>query len=198
MRTLYVLIACIAILGSVTLSGCKSKQILTPAQKEAVGEGRIKKERDECQQLALNAKGETLRAWGEGVSSKESFATNLAELDARTKIARQLEITMEALIKNFNTQHSKDGVLDESGKAVELQEGYVNKMLTGTVPICSNAYVLPNGNNQVYVCVEMAEEKVQELVKQLSKETKMDIDFAEHNFRKEMEEARERFNQSQQ
>ena len=197
MRKIYVLIACIAILGSFTLFGCKSKQQLTPAQKEAIGEGRVKKERDECQQLALNAKGEVLRAWGEGVSSKESFATNLAELDARTKIARQLVIVVEALIRNFNDQYSKDGVLDESGKAQELQDGYVNKILTGTVPICSNAYVMPNGNIQVYVCVELAGEKTQEIVKQLAKETKLNIDFAERNFRKEMEEARERFNQSQ-
>ena len=197
MRKIYLFFACIAIVGSFTLSGCKAKQQLTPAQKETIGEGRIKKDRDQCQQLAFEAKGETIRAWGEGVSAKESFATNLAELDARTKIARQLEIAIEGLIRNFNTQHSKDGVLDEAGKALDLQEGYVNKILTGTVPICSNAYVLPNGNNQVYVCVELAEKKVQEIVKKLSEETKLDIDFAAHNFRKEMEEARERFNKSQ-
>ena len=198
MRNICVLIACIAVLELFTLSGCKSQQSLTPEQKESIGVGRVKKERDECQQMALNVKGETLRAWGEGVSAKESFATNLAELDARAKIARQLEITMETLIKSFNTQYSKDGILDEAGRALELQEGYVNKILTGTVPVCSNTWVLPNGNNQVYVCMELTGEKVQEIVKNLSKETKLDIDFAEHNFRKAMEEARERFNQTQQ
>ena len=162
-----------------------------------MGVDRAKKERDECQKMAFNFKGDVLRAWGQGESSKESFAANLAELDARTKIARQLEITMESLIKSFNTQHSQGGVLDESGKAVELQEGYVNKVLPGTIPICSNTYVLPNGTNQVYVCVELSKEKVEEVVKKLSEAIKLDIDFAEHNFRKEMEEARERFNQSQ-
>ena len=196
MRKVYILVACIAILGSFTFSGCKSKK-LTPAQNEAVGEGRVKKDRDECQQLALNAKGETLRAWGEGLSSKESFATNLAELDARTKIARQLEIAIEGLIRDFNTQHSNGGVLDEAGKAQELQQGYVNRLIIGTVPICSNAYVMRNGNIQVYVCVELSGDKVQEIVRKLSKETKLDIDFAERNFLKQMEEARERFNQSQ-
>ena len=198
MRKIFNLIACIAILGLFTFSSCKTKQTLTPAQKEVMETSRVKKERDECQQLALNAKGETLRAWGEGVSSKESFANNMAELDARTKIARQLETGINALVRSFNMQHSKDGVLDEAGKAQELQEGYVGRVLTGTIPICSNAYVLPNGNIQTYVCVELSGEKVQEMVKKLSKETKLNIDFSERNFLKEMEKEREKFNRSQQ
>jgi hypothetical protein len=168
---------------------------LTAEQKTATGQGRVKKERDECQQKALDAQGAVLRAWGEGISAKESFANNQAELDARTKIARQLESAMESMISNFNEQHSKDGTLDEVGKATELQQGYVNKVLTGTRPICSNAYVLPDGKTQVYVCIELSEESVLSAVKKLSAETKVQIDFAEHNYRQEMEKAREQFRQ---
>ncbi len=195
-KTLSIIIsvALLAIGGGMT--ACKSKQ-MTVAQQAQQNVGRIKKERDECQEMALKAPDGTIRAWGEGVSMKESFANNLAELDARTKIARQLEMAMESLISSFNEQYAKDGVLDESGKANELQQGYVSKILTGTVPVCSNVYILPDGKNQVYVCIELSAENVQNIVKRLSAETKLDIDFAEHNYRKEMEKAREQFNREQ-
>jgi hypothetical protein len=170
---------------------------LTVEQKAATGQGLVKKELDECQKLANQASGSTVRAWGEGVSAKESFATNQAELDARTKIARQLEITMEGMISNYNEKYDKGEVLDESGKAQELQQGYVNKVLTGTRVVCSNTYITPDGKNKVYVCVELSEEMAQAAVKKLSAETKLQIDFAEHNYRQEMEKAREQYNKTQ-
>ena len=187
-------VALLAIGGGMT--ACKSKQ-LTTAQQAQQNTVRIKKERDECQEMALKAPDGAIRAWGEGVSMKESFANNLAELDARTKIARQLEMAMESLISSYNEQYTKEGTLDEAGKANELQQGYVSKILTGTIPVCSNVYILPDGKNQVYVCIELSADHVQNVVKKLSAETKLDIDFAEHNYRKEMEKAREQFNRQQ-
>jgi hypothetical protein len=184
-------------LGAVT--ACKSKkQVLTPAQREATNTGRVKLEQDECQKLAFQGKSDVLRAWGEFISrDSESFANDQAELAARTKIARQVEMSMESMISNYNEQYSKSGARDASGKAQQLQQGYVNRVLTGSVPICSNTYVLPTGEFQAYVCVELSADKVQAVVKQLSAEAKLDIDFAEHNYRQEMEKAREQFNQSQ-
>jgi hypothetical protein len=200
MKKSYLMIAVTAMSVAVVLTSCGGKKQVasTPEQKAAMGTGNVKKPKDECQTLAFERNITSWRAWGEGVSAKESFATNIAELDARTKIAWQLETQINGLIRSFNQQHSTDSALDESGKATELQEGYVGKLLTNTRVICSNVYITTDGKNQVYVCIELDEKAVTAIVKKVSDDKKLEIDFAEHQFLEEMKKAKEDFRQSQQ
>jgi hypothetical protein len=165
----------------------------TEAQASAVNRG-LKMQKEECEELALENVS-NLRESGNGVSSKESFATNLALLDARSKLAQQLEVLVNGLIRKFNQQHDKGKNNALVGKASEVQQGYFNQLLTNTRPICKNTYVKEDGSYNVYVCVEMNEQQQKAMYKKLSDDEKIQIDFAEHQFLKELSAAKEEYRQ---
>jgi hypothetical protein len=137
------------------------------------------------------------RASGNGVSAKESFARSIAELDAKTRLARQLEEQINGLIRTFNQQHeSGAGAASATslvGKNTEIQEGYVDKLLSNVRTICNNSYVKENGDFNVYVCVEMSEQGLTAIHKKLTEDQKLSIDFAEDQFKKDMAKAKEDF-----
>ncbi|MDR3329037.1 MAG: hypothetical protein LBS63_02865 [Prevotellaceae bacterium] len=193
MKTKTTIVAIAAIIAGVTLSGCGgSKEVA------GVAPGKTKRVKDECQLKALEKDATAWRSWGTGSSAKESFATNLAELDARTKLARQLTVQINGFIRSFNQQHTAGAAAGEVGKASEVQQAYVDKLLTGTRVICTNAYdVAATGQVEVFVCVEMDESAVAGIVKKISDEKKLAIDFAERQFLDEMKKAKEDFRASQ-
>jgi hypothetical protein len=63
--------------------------------------------------------------------------------------------------------------------------------------ICSNTYVKEDGSYNVYVCVEMGEESLSRVHKKLTDDQKLSIDFAEQQFKKEMEKAKEDYRNRQ-
>ncbi|GHT11267.1 hypothetical protein AGMMS4956_04010 [Bacteroidia bacterium] len=162
------------------------------SQQKSAGNRGAKLEKEECQQLAME-KTQGWRDFGNGTSTKESFAQNLAVLDAKSRLARQLEEQINALIRGFGQQHEAEGASDRVSKASEIQEGYVDKLLTGVKTICSNTYVKEDGTYNVYVCVEMSEQSMTAIHKKLSDDKKLSIDFAEDQFKKEMEKAKEEY-----
>jgi len=190
MNTKYLKFAVMAIAVSVAAMSCgSSKKAKTPAQKEAVSRG-VKLEAEACEKLSME-KTADWRASGNGVSPKESFAKNIAELNAKARLARQLEEQINSLVRAFNQQHEAGGVQDFSAKATGIDEGYADQLLTNVKTICSNTYVKADGSYNVYVCVEMGEQNLSAIHKKLSADKKLSIDFAEQQFKKEMEKAKE-------
>jgi hypothetical protein len=190
MNTKYIKFAVMAIAVSVAAMSCgSSKKAKTPAQKEAVSRG-VKLEAEDCEKLSME-KTADWRASGNGVSPKESFAKNIAELNAKARLARQLEEQINSLVRAFNQQHEAGGVQDFSAKATGIDEGYADQLLTNVKTICSNTYVKEDGSYNVYVCVEMGEQNLSAIHKKLSADKKLSIDFAEDQFKKEMEKAKE-------
>jgi hypothetical protein len=167
----------------------------TIPQAEAANRG-IKLAKEECEELALEVTT-NLRETGNGVSNKESFAVNLALLDARAKLAQQLTVMVSGLIRNFNQQHEADKDFASVAKASQIQQGYFEQFLTNTRPICKNTYVKEDGRYNVYVCIEMGDEQVKEIYKKLSNDKKIAVDFAEKQFLDELNKAKEDYRQQQ-
>jgi hypothetical protein len=207
MKTNFLKIAAMAALAVLVMTGCKSskqvstgyannqKEPSTVAQQQAANRG-LKLQKEECEELALE-EVKNLREAGNGVSDKESFAVNLALLDARAKLAQQLEVLVSGLIRNFNQQHEADKDFASAGKASQLQQGYFEQFLTNTRPICKNTYVKEDGKYNVFVCVEMNEQQQRSMYKKLSDDKKVAVDFAEHQFLQELEKAKEDYRQKQ-
>jgi hypothetical protein len=180
----------VAIIAGLMLSACgSSKKATTPQQKQAASRG-VQLDKEECEELALK-ESKTWRASGNGVSVKEAFAKNIAELNAKARLARQLEEQINTLIRSFNQQHETEIASSLVGKATEIADGYADKLLTNVKLICTNTYVKEDGSYNVYVCVEMGEEGLAPIRKALTEDQKLSIDFAEDQFKKEMAKAKE-------
>jgi hypothetical protein len=168
---------------------------VTPAQKAAATRG-VKIEKEECEEYALefDIPPQVYRASGKGTSDDESFATNLAMLDARTNLAQQLEVLMNGAITNYRNKYgNKEGASSSVQKAQEFQSAYFEQFLKNTRPRCKNAYVKENGDYDVYVAIELDEKTVDKVYDQMSKDTELGIDFKEHQFKEEMKDMRQKY-----
>jgi hypothetical protein len=188
MKKNYVKFALVAMVAGCTLVGCGSSKPVTQGQKAAFNRG-AKLEKEECEDLAMKD-SKSWRASGNGVSAKEAFAKSMAELNAKARLARQLEEQINSLVRTFNQQHEADGASSLASKSSQIDEGYANKLLSNVKTICSNTYVKENGDFNVYVCVEMGEENLTAIHKKLTADQKLSIDFAEHQFKQDMEKAK--------
>jgi hypothetical protein len=201
------LFAATAAFAGLSMSGCggtktvatgynpEQKAPTTAAQAQSAKRG-LKLEKEECEELALEAT-DNLRESGNGVSDKEAFAVNLALLDARSKLAQQLEVLTNGLIRNFNQQHEAGEGFASVAKAGDLQQGYFEQFLTNTRPICKNTYVKEDGKYNVFVCIEMGDQQKKNLYKKLSNDQKIVVDFAEKQFMDDLNKAKEEFRQKQ-
>jgi hypothetical protein len=173
----------------------EQKAPATAAQAEAAKRG-LKLDKEECEEKALEPT-DNLREAGNGVSDKEAFAVNLALLDARAKMAQQLEVLINGLIRNFNQQHEANQDFASVAKAGGLQQGYFEQFLANTRPICKNTYVKEDGKYNVYVCIEMGEQQKKNMYKKLSNDQKVAVDFAEKQFMDDLNKAKEDYRQQQ-
>jgi hypothetical protein len=194
MKTNYLKLALVAIVAGALFTACgssktgSSKTAKMPEQKAAANRG-VKLDKEECEELAVQ-ESKNWRAAGNGVSPKEAFARNLAELSAKARLARQLEEQINSLISAFNQQHEDGKTQDLVGKGTQIEVGYADQLLSNVKTICSNTYVKEDGSYNVYVCVEMGEESLTRVHKKLTDDQKLSIDFAEHQFKQDMEKAK--------
>lgn len=162
--------------------------------KKATNKGRgTKLIREECEEMAMDITCPNPRAAGNGKSSNESFATNMALLDARSNLAQQLTVMLNGMSKNF-TQETSNGenTSIEMSQGV-LQKAYFEKILTNTRPICKNAYLLDDGRFNVYICIEMDPNLTKSLYEQLRKDEIIKVELSEEKFKEEMAEARKMY-----
>ena len=197
--------ALVAMIASAMFSACGSSRNVnraysgvqvaptTPAQQTAATRG-VRLQRTECQNMALE-QTTNLREWGNGVAISERLAVNSALLDARARMAQQLEVMVTGLTRNFEQQHNvgRDG--SAVGVTRMVQEGFFEQFLTGTRPICHVTYVREDGQYNVYVTIELDESVQRNIHRTLRQEQMIHIDFQEHQFLQEMQRAREEFRQ---
>ncbi len=191
---------------AIATTGCKSskqttgynpeqKAPTTTAQQQSANRG-VKLQKEECEEMALE-ESKNLRESGNAIGDKEAFTTNLALLDARAKLAQQLEAMVNGLIRRFDQQHEAGKDLSSSGKGTQIQQSYFEQFLTNTRPICKNTYVKEDGKYNVYVCIEMNEQTQRAMYKKLSEDQKVAVDFEESQFLKELQKAKDDFREQQ-
>ncbi|MDR2732380.1 MAG: hypothetical protein LBB36_04090 [Fibromonadaceae bacterium] len=188
---LAILIQTISCGGSKPATQTTASAPSTDVQVAALNRG-VKQEKEECEEKALEAGVKNLRDAGNALSENESFSVNMALLDARSKLASQLEILITGMQRRFDEQYAKGQAGSSySGKGTQLQEGYFEQFLKNTRMICKNTYVKEDGRYNVYVTIEMDEPEQKAMVNQLKKDEILNIDFAEHQFLSEIAKAKE-------
>jgi hypothetical protein len=205
MKRNIIFLAVTAIFTGLLITGCRSskssgysveqKKPNTVEQAQSANRG-LKLAKEECEELALAATA-NLREAGNGVSDKEAFAQNLALLDARSKLAQQLETMVNGMIRNFNQQYEAEKDFASTAKASQIQQGYFEQLLSNTRAICKNTYVKEDGKYNVYVCIEMGDQEKRAMYRKLSDDKKIAVDFAEKQFLDELDKAKEDFRQQQ-
>jgi len=178
--------------GGSGYSGSTTPAPTTKAQAAASTRG-VKLEKEECEEKAIEA-GSPPREFGIGTADDEAFAVNLALLDARSKLAQQLEVLVSGAITNFNQKYKdKDGAASSYGKAQSFQEGYFEQFLSNTRPICKNTYAKENGDYNVYVAIEIDDGLLSRIQQAITTDREDAIDFKEHVFKEEMKEMRAKY-----
>ena len=172
-------------------SGTTQSAPTTKAQASAATRG-VKLEKEECEEKALEA-GSPPREAGSGTADDEAFAVNIALLDARSKMAQQLEVLTFGAITNFFDKYKKGDSRSSYNHSEMRQAAYFERFLNNTRPICKNTYVKENGEYNVYVAIEIDDGIMSQIHNQISKDAEMDIDFKEHVFKEEMKDMRQKF-----
>jgi hypothetical protein len=191
-RKLFKLATLVAFLtATVVFTDCKVRKPVTLDQKEAAGQLRVKREKDECQKLAV-ADSKMWRAVGIAISPNERHSHNSANADAVSNLQKELLSAIEGYLKNYDDQNQSNKAIEFAGKSEEEQTIYIKGLLTFN-EICSNTYAETDGNLTTYVCIELSDGSINRIGKKLSEDQKLAIDFDEYKFRQEMEQARERW-----
>jgi len=174
------------------VSGGSSSPSSAKAQAAPEGYGTELKQ-EKCIEKA-NEFGSPMRESGNGSADDIGFATNLALLDARAKLAQQLEVLVDGAIKNFDEKYAeKSGAASSVKKAQQYQEAYFERFLNNTRPICQSNYQKANGDYNIFVAIELDDGTLSQIYKSISADREDDIDFKEHIFKEEIQEQRARF-----
>ena len=189
MKHSLIIMAIIALL--VALSSCGSnKQVsasysgvssvpANPVQASAVNRG-VKIEVEECEEMATDITAENPREFGNGVSAKESFATNLAILDARSKMAQRITAYVKGLIINAEGQTQSSN--SYQGMAGQVQTAQWDQYVSNAKVIKKNTYVKEDGQYNVYVCIEMPKEQLKQIYDNLSNDKTISAKITESMF----------------
>jgi hypothetical protein len=178
----------VSVLASL-LTSCGGKATLgsatTKAQAASANRG-VKLEKEECEEMVLE-RGAPPRDFGVGVADDESFALNLALLDARSKLAQQMQTLSNGVITKFNEKYKNKDGSSSTGREKMLQQNFFEELLAGTRPVCKNSYVKENGDYNVYVAIELDEKMMSKIKEAISKEAELEIKEHEEETRAELE-----------
>lgn len=125
-------------------------------------------ETEECEELAMDYNAKNPREFGQGESVKESFATNIALLDARSKMAQRIQSYVSGLI--IKTESQTEATLSYDAKTGQLQTSKWEQAVSQCRIIKKNAYVKDDGSFNVYVCIEMPASQLSDIYSDLVKE----------------------------
>ena len=191
MKRIFSLIALLLVVSFVANDTIAQTRKEKKASKKATAKSRgTKLVREECEELAMDITSPNPRAAGNAQSMNEAFATNMALLDARAKLAQQLAVMVDGMAKSFSQQHVTNDKASFEQKSSNIQRAYFEKFLTNTRAICKNTYLTEDGNYNVYVCIEMDPNLSKTVYEQLKKDQIISIEYSEEKFMQEMKEAR--------
>lgn len=175
---------------STLLSGCGSTKKMSSypgyqtkpsneVQGSAANRG-VKLEREECEVLATDLTAENPREFGNGVSAKESFATNLAILDARSRMAQRIKTYLKGHMVSADAQTQSNG--SYTNKAGQTQTSQWDEYIANSRVIKKNTYVKEDGQYNVYVCIEMPAEELKKVYDALRTEKQISATITERMF----------------
>lgn len=180
----------------VGLSSCGANR--AQSRQEVTGDIAIAAE--PCEEYAM--KEPARRASGTGMHFQETTARNLAELNARAQLARNLQTCIESATSSYSggtTLFSADSLAgvprtDQTASIDDKESGIAKELVKGATVVKQSKYMTKNNQYRIYVCVEYNEDVPQVAAKVakamselLTPEQKTKVKFDEEMFRQKME-----------
>ena len=131
-----------------------------------------------CVTASVDTSGNSMRDWGRGGPNvREQLAANMANLDARSKLASQIEFFVSGKLKSSSWERRRGKAVVEVGGDIVFQQGYFDQFLRNSSIICTSRY-FNNGNYNVYSTAYMVidENLASNIVKQLTQDEILEVD----------------------
>lgn len=174
-----------------TFVSCGSSQKVVSSEK-----GKVKVEKEECEEMAIAPDAKNLRGYGVGVSPDKMFARDIATTSARNEIASAIQSAVSSFLTKFNQQHSNSIGNDRIGKVSQEVRQLVDQSVSNSVIVCSNTYQLKNNDYEVHVCIEMKTDLVENVYNKLKDDDKLKIDFQYEKFKNQFDEELKAYRES--
>ena len=143
--------------------------------------------------------GGTFKYLGQSVADNEydiQDARIFAEQAARDGLQAMVESVVERSVDNFSQKHRSDADVQTIQKSTIKAIDIIKGKIKSTPVTCWDAAPsqLTPGKISVYACVELASQSIyDEVVKAMSADKELRIDFADHQYKEEFNKALEEY-----
>ncbi len=181
-------------LFTLLLSSCSgSKQVATQPQSQWNVAPEMKLADNEC--IELQHQKPDVRAYGEGVSTRESRAMAFAEAQARAQFARSIENAVKTAQSEDGVRYENNTGADNAGMSNDMTIAIAEGVVKNMVIIKTERFMRPDGSYHVYVCLEykgdrgtLANEITQRAKQQVSDDERLKMQYDFNKFRERVEE----------
>ncbi len=173
------------------LSSCGTRKVTTTP----TGMVRQEVKENECQKKSYEHSNK-VRGFGIGVSLDKQYAIDIANLEARKDIVNRLETSISNVLEKDNGAYGsvkdKEIIRDYVERSKQHIRSVSERILKGSVPICMKIYIVGN-EYEANSCVEINDDIIKEIVKTISNDDKIRIDYDAEKFRRRANEELEAF-----
>lgn len=129
-----------------------------------------------------------------GTSTEVSMAKKVALQNARQDLAATVQAQIKAVLENYGQNANVDNRAQSENLYQELTRTVVNQTLVGADIAGEKLFQTEDGNYRYHICLQMSKDAVaNEMIKQLSEDEIMKLEFDRERFKKVYDEELEKF-----
>lgn len=188
---------------SMTTVSCGSNKVAKASYPEYTSKGntgtrtvtKVKEELDECEQEALNAPANELRAYASAIDEDRDFARQQAVLFAKANLVDQIESIVLNVMKGYRGKIKANGKASSEADIRQDAGSFAESVVENCRIICSNRYRMSDGTYECTVCISVPAEGAEKAAGAtvLTNDERLGVEFHEEQFRESYREGLERF-----
>ncbi len=148
---------------SMTTVSCGSNKVAKASYPEYTSKGntgtrtvtKVKEELDECEQEALNAPANELRAYASAIDEDRDFARQQAVLFAKANLVDQIESIVLNVMKGYRGKIKANGKASSEADIRQDAGSFAESVVENCRIICSNRYRMSDGTYECTVCISV-------------------------------------------
>ncbi|MBQ9077271.1 MAG: hypothetical protein IJY31_05450 [Muribaculaceae bacterium] len=193
MKNLGKILVSVSIVVLLCSCGGSKKASVQPQQSQWNVAPEMKLADNEC--IELQHQKPDIRAYGEGVSTRESRAMAFAETQARAQFRRSIESAVKTAQSEDGVRYENNAGADNAGMSNDMTINIAEGVVKNMVIIKTERFMRPDGSYHVYVCLEykgdrksLADEITQRAKQQVSDDERLKMQYDFNKFRERVEE----------
>ncbi len=170
-------------------TNCKSKKQVTEAPKPVAQYEDEVEVKQFCSGPEFMSSEGFIRARSYGESSDMGISSKVAKSNTLSDLASKIEVTVQAVIDNYNSRRMKDMNESIEKRYEELIREVVNQKINGYKTICDKVTKTKENKYRTYYVFELPVDNVLNPVyTQISKDDELKVDYDYQKFKKTFEE----------